>query len=161
MKLKIKKLHPDAIIPTRSNSTDSGLDLYSIEKCVLLPNERKLIGCGIAIELPDPTFMKSIKNTNGLDSLVMFIWEAQIRPRSGLAAKHGITIVNSPGTIDSSYRGEIKVILLNNGDNPFVINKGDRIAQMIVCPIIVPDVEEVDELSNTDRGEGGFGSTGS
>lgn len=154
MKLKIKKLHPDAIIPTRSNPTDSGLDLYSVEKYLLQPEEIKIISAGIAIELPKPSFYV------GDFSPITIIWEAQIRPRSGLAAKYGLTIINSPGTVDNDYRGEIKVILRNEGTLPILIKKGERIAQMVITPVVIPEVEEVAELSDTERGEGGFGSTG-
>ena len=116
--------------------------LAAVEQPVLLkPMQRALIPTGIAIEIP-PGF------------------EAQVRPRSGLAIKHGITLLNAPGTIDADYRGEIKVILINLGHEEFLINRGDRIAQLVICPVIRVELEEVEELSNTERSDGGFGSTG-
>lgn len=160
MKLKIKKLHEDAIIPTRSNPTDSGLDLYSIENLVILQAQYKMVSTGIAIQLPKPVEMGVYPTELGVDFRQKVVWEAQIRPRSGLAAKNGITIVNSPGTCDNSYIGEIKVILRNEGMEVFRVKKGDRIAQMVICPVITPKVIEVEELDDTERGEGGFGSTG-
>lgn len=159
--IKVKKLHKDAIIPTRSNPTDSGLDLYSVEEVILEPGKHQMVSTGIAIELP-----KSIE-TRSLDPVIsgevftpIITFEAQIRPRSGLAAKHGITVLNTPGTCDNSYRGTIKVILLNTSKEVFIVEKGMRIAQMVICPVILPKLVEVDELSDTSRGDGGFGSTG-
>ena len=108
---------------------------------VLEPSARALVPTGMAMALPAG-------------------YEAQIRPRSGLAYKHGITCLNTPGTIDADYRGEVKVLLINHGDTAFTINRGERIAQMIIAPITQPDFERVTELSETVRGEGGFGSTG-
>ena len=107
----------------------------------LKPGERFMVPTGIAIALPPG-------------------WEAQMRPRSGLAARHGISCVNSPGTIDADYRGELKVILINHGADDFVINRGDRIGQMVIAPVWQARFEEVDDLDDTDRGAGGFGSTG-
>jgi dUTP pyrophosphatase len=141
MKLKIKKLNPEAIIPAYQTKEAAGFDLHSIENVVLKPGERKLIGTGLAFEIE-------------------YGYEVQIRPRSGLAFKHGITVLNSPGTIDSDYRGEIKVLLINHSDEEFEIKKGDRIAQAVVAPVIQAEIVEVEELSSTERGEGGFGSTG-
>ena len=161
MKLKIKKLHEDAIIPTRSNPTDSGLDLYSIESTIIHQGQYKTISTGIAIQLPKPVEIGVYPTELGVDYRQTVIFEAQIRPRSGLAAKNGITIVNSPGTIDSGFIGEIKVILRNEGSDIFHIKKGDRIAQMVICPVFIPEVVEVSKLDNTKRGDGGFGSTGS
>ena len=160
LKLRIKKLHPDAIIPTRSNPTDSGLDLYSIEDAQIHQGQYKMISTGIAIQLPKPLETNVFPTELGTDFRQTIIWEAQVRPRSGLAAKHGITIVNSPGTVDNDYRGEIKIILRNEGNEIFYIKKGDRIAQMVICPVITPTIIEVDELDNTDRGDKGFGSSG-
>lgn len=121
----------------------AGMDLRAgiSESIVLKPGERRLIPTGLKIALPDG-------------------YEAQIRPRSGLALKHGITCLNSPGTIDADYRGEIGVILINLGQEPFEIKPGERIAQMVVAPYSRVDWHEVSELPATDRGEGGFGSTG-
>ena len=160
MKLKIKKLHKDAIIPTRSNSTDSGLDLYSIEDVMIQQGQHKMISTGIAIQLPKPKPIPFVGSKGEPNTFQTFIWEAQIRPRSGLAVKYGVTIVNSPGTVDSDYRGEICVILRNEGKEIFHVKSGDRIAQMVICPITVPKVVEVKELDDTERGENGFGSTG-
>lgn len=117
------------------------MDLVSVESLTLQPMERGLVATGFAIEIPEG-------------------YEAQVRPRSGWALKQGITLPNSPGTIDSDYRGEIKVIIQNLGSEPFEIQKGDRIAQMVIAPVLQVQFEEVDQLSETSRGEGGFGSTG-
>ena len=160
MKLRIKKLHEDAIIPKRANDTDSGLDLYSIEDKRLHQGQQKIISTGIAIQLPKQLETNVYPTELGTAFRQMITWEAQVRPRSGLAAKHGITIVNTPGTVDNSYRGEIKVILRNEGSEVFHVKKGDRIAQMVICPVVTPEIIEVEELDDTDRGVGGFGSTG-
>ena len=141
MKLKIKKLSSDAIIPAYQSELAAGFDLHSVEEYVLKPNERKLIKTGLAFEIEEG-------------------YEVQIRPRSGLAFKHGITVLNSPGTIDADYRGEIMVLLINLGENDFEIKKGERIAQAVIAPVIQAEFVEVDELSITKRGKGGFGSTG-
>ena len=141
MKLKIKKLSSDAIIPAYQSELAAGFDLHSVEEYVLKPNERKLIKTGLAFEIEEG-------------------YEVQIRPRSGLAFKHGITVLNSPGTIDADYRGEIMVLLINLGDEEFEIKKGERIAQAVIAPVIQAEFVEVDELSITKRGKGGFGSTG-
>ena len=139
--LKIKKLSEDAIIPFYAHPGDAGLDLFSVEEVTIEPGKRKLVATGISIELP--------KNT-----------EAQVRPRSGLALKYGVTVLNSPGTIDEGYRGEIKVILINHGEEAFKINKGDKIAQMVIMPVLTVEIKEVEILNDSERGEGGFGSTG-
>lgn len=144
--LKIKRLTPTAIIPKYAHPTDSGLDLcydsgQEKKGLAILPKQRLLVPTGISIELPPNT-------------------EAQIRPRSGLAAKYGITVLNTPGTIDEGYRGEIKVILINLGDEWLTLNHGDRIAQMVICPVLRPEIITVDELTDSDRGANGFGSTG-
>lgn len=139
--MKIKKLCSNAIIPKYQTKCSAGLDLHSIEDVELIPNERKLIGTGLAMEIP-------------------IGFEGQVRPRSGLAVKHGITVLNSPGTIDSDFRGEVKVILINHSDKSFMINEGDRIAQLIISSVKQVEIEEVKELTETERGEGGFGSTG-
>ncbi|MGL5197314.1 MAG: dUTP diphosphatase [Chroococcales cyanobacterium] len=142
MKLKIYPLHPDAIIPTYAHDNDSAMDLSANEEVTLHPGERKLVGTGIAIELPPLT-------------------EAQIRPRSGLAYKQGITVLNTPGTIDEGYRGEIKVILINHGQEVFQVLKGMRIAQMAITPVLRPEIEvATTEILATARGANGFGSTG-
>ena len=139
--LKVKKLNEDAIIPNFAHKGDAGMDLYSIEKVIIPKNETRLIKTGISIELPHMT-------------------EAQVRPRSGLALKHSITVLNSPGTIDEGYRGEIGVILINHGKEDFVVEKHMKIAQMVIKPIYEIHIEEVKDLIDTERGNGGFGSTG-
>ena len=143
VKILIKKLQKNILVPEYKTEGSSGLDLLAcIENQIQLkPREKKLIPTGIAVAIPND-------------------FEIQIRPRSGLAAKTGITVLNTPGTIDADYRGEIKVILINLSDKIFTINKNDRIAQMVICPIIKGILEEVDELPKTIRGSGGFGSTG-
>lgn len=121
----------------------AGLDLRAaVEETVSLrPGERRLIPTGFCVELPPG-------------------WEGQVRPRSGLAVRHGITMLNSPGTIDSDYRGEVKVLAINHGHDPFEVQRGDRIAQLVVAAVARVEVEELDELSASERGAGGFGSTG-
>jgi dUTP pyrophosphatase len=142
MKVRIKRLHPDAALPRCAHgpSEDAGMDLAAVESATLAPGVPVLVPTGLAIELP-PGF------------------EAQIRPRSGLALKHAITLPNAPATIDPGYRGEIRVILLNLGREPFTIQKGDRIAQMVIARYEHIEWEE-SELSSTVRGAGGFGSSG-
>ena len=141
IKLKVKKLNTKAQIPAYQTVEAAGFDLHSTEEVVIAPNERKLIGTGLAFDIP-----------NG--------YEIQIRPRSGLAYKHGITVLNTPGTIDSDYRGEIKVLLINHSTESFEIKVGERIAQAVIKEVIQATFEEVEELSETLRGAGGFGSTG-
>lgn len=141
-KLKIKRISDKAVLPNYAHEGDSGLDLYAVKELILKPGERGLVHTGIQIELP--------KNT-----------EAQIRPRSGLALKHGITTLNSPGTIDEGYRGEIGVILINHSDETFKVEEGMKIAQMVVKPVLKVEITEVEELSSdTERSENGFGSSG-
>lgn len=141
MKIEIKKLRENAIIPAYATELSAGVDLCSTEKTYILPHERVLIHTGLSIAL-------------------LAGYEAQVRPRSGLALKKGITVLNTPGTIDADYRGEIGVILLNTSDEVFEINPGDRIAQMVIAKHERAEFEEVDELGRTERGVGGFGSTG-
>ena len=141
MLLKISQLIDSAIIPKYQHPDDSGLDLVAIEPLEILPGESQLVRTGIAIELPENT-------------------EAQIRPRSGLALKHQITVLNSPGTIDRGYRGEIGVILINHGKKAFQVSPGMRIAQMVIVPIIRVQIQAIDSLSHSSRNAGGFGSTG-
>jgi dUTP pyrophosphatase len=141
IELPIQKLRDDAVVPTRAYAGDAGLDLTACERVELGPGERSLVGTGLAIAIPAG-------------------YAGYVQPRSGLAAKHGITIVNTPGLVDSGYRGELKVILLNTDANePFVIEPGMRIAQLVVLPIpeVVP--VEMDELPSSERGERGFGSS--
>jgi dUTP pyrophosphatase len=141
MILKVKKLSESAILPHYAHPGDAGLDLFSNEEAVLEPASSKLIKTGISIELPHDT-------------------EAQVRPRSGLALKNGITVLNSPGTIDHGYRGEVCVILINHSKNAFRVEQGMKIAQMVINPVLTVEVQEAKELSDTKRGAGGFGSTG-
>jgi dUTP pyrophosphatase len=139
--LKVKKLSFLAEIPAYQTEEAAGFDLHSIEDVVIAPQERKLIATGLAFDIPAG-------------------YEIQIRPRSGLAYKHGITVLNTPGTIDSDYRGEIKVLLINHSNEEFEIKVGERIAQAVIKEVIQATFEEVEELSETKRGEKGFGSTG-
>ena len=143
MKVLIKKLDPAVKLPSYKTKGASGVDLIAFIKdpINIKPQTSKLISTGLAV-----AFSES--------------YEIQIRPRSGLAAKNSITVLNTPGTIDSDYRGEIKIILFNHGNKDFLINNKDRIAQMILTPVIKIDLEETDDLPKTIRGEGGFGSTG-
>jgi dUTP pyrophosphatase len=143
VKLRILRLPHGADLPLPSYATAgaAGMDLRAAETLTLKPGTRALVSTGIAIALPDNH-------------------EAQVRPRSGLAVKHGVTVLNSPGTIDADYRGEIKVPLINLGTEDFIINRGDRIAQMVVAPVTMADLVEVVNLDETVRGAGGFGSSG-
>lgn len=141
MEINFVKLDPAAIVPHYAHSEDAGLDLFAIKQTNIPPRETKLIRTGIAIALPPYT-------------------EAQIRPRSGLAIEHSITVLNSPGTIDPGYTGEIGVILINHGKKAFSVVPGMKIAQMVIAPIIKAKLTPVKELSNTSRGNNGFGSTG-
>jgi dUTP pyrophosphatase len=211
MNLTFKRLHPDAVLPTYAKPGDSGLDLHAVEDVVLLPGVPTLVRTGLAVELPEgakefwttQNFSGQYRGAWVDKTEVKILFEAQIRPRSGLALKHGITVVNSPGTVDSGYRGEIGVILRWDGyganawefrrigDNPFDdsesewidstdvlrlvterpelehvkdsfgyrIRKGDRIAQMVICPVAQVQ-PQWGEISKTERGAGGFGSSG-
>jgi len=142
MQIKVKKLHPDAHLPTYAHGPleDAGMDLRSVEGALLTPGVPMAVPTGLSIELP-PGF------------------EAQVRPRSGLALKHAITVPNSPGTIDPGYRGEIKVILLNAGKEDYQVHAGDKIAQMVIARYEAVELEESD-LADSARGAGGFGSSG-
>jgi dUTP pyrophosphatase len=140
-KLKVKLINDDALLPYRAHEGDAGLDLFSIEEKIIKAGEAGLIRTGLQIELPKGT-------------------EAQIRPRSGLALNHSITVLNSPGTIDEGYRGEIKIILINHGKEDFTIEKQMRIAQMVIAPVLKVNLIETEILSDTGRSEGGFGSSG-
>ena len=139
----IKKLNPDVKLPVYKTSGASGMDLMAfIEKPInITPNSSHLIPTGLCVAFSED-------------------YEIQIRPRSGLAAKNNITVLNTPGTIDSDYRGEIKIILFNHGKENFLINNKDRVAQMVLTPVVKMKLEETDNLPDTLRGEGGFGSTG-
>lgn len=141
MEVFVKKLNPNAKIPTFAHEDDACADLYSDSNFIINPNEIILVSTGIALQI-----------NNG--------WEAQIRPRSGLSYKHGLLILNSPGTIDSGYRGEIKIIIKNTMNKPYEITKGSRIAQIAIRPVPKITFLEKDVLDDTKRGDGGFGSTG-
>lgn len=141
MTVSFKRLSPDAVLPGYAHPGDAGMDLCSAQSLTIPPGGRALVHTGLAMALPAG-------------------YEAQVRPRSGLALKRGISVLNTPGTVDEGYRGEIGVILVNLGDADFTVSKGDRIAQMVVAPVTRAQVVEVEELGDTDRGEGGFGSTG-
>ena len=143
IKILVKKFYKNIKLPAYKTTGSSGMDLMAHveKKTIIKPNKTAIIPTGIAIAIP--------KN-----------YEIQIRPRSGLAAKEGISVLNTPGTIDSDYRGEIKVILINLGKKTFTIKTGDRIAQMILCPVVKGKFKEVKKLPKTFRGKKGFGSTG-
>lgn len=157
MKVEFKKLYDNSLLPRKAHESDAGFDLHahsftsctdglkdlgSLETYVVEPGTRVLAKCGFGMALPEG-------------------FEAQVRPRSGLALKHGISVVNSPGTIDAGYRNEVGVILINTGNKSFTVNVGDRIAQMVIQKLPKVEVIEVDELSNpSERGQAGFGSTG-
>ena len=143
VKVLIKKLDPNVKLPQYETVGSSGMDLLAFLKTPIkiTPGKSELIPTGLSIAIPDDT-------------------EVQIRPRSGLAAKSNISVLNTPGTIDSDYRGEIKIILFNHGNKDFIVNNNDRIAQMVLTPVIKMEIEEVDQLPKTIRGSGGFGSTG-
>lgn len=144
MELMVRCLHPDATLPKRAHPDDAGADVTSVEEVTLNPGERSLVSTGLAIAVP-----------TGYVTL--------LHPRSGLALKHGLSIVNAPGTIDSGYRGEVKALLINLGQEPVQIKVGDRIAQLVVqkvelCPVVA--VENIEDLGDSLRGSGGYGSTG-
>ena len=141
MTVRFKRIHPDAAIPAYAHPSDAGMDVRSVEDLTIAPGGRALVRTGLVMMLPP-------------------MYEAQVRPRSGLALKHGVTVLNTPGTIDSGYRGEVGVILANFGDSPFEVRKGDKVAQIVFAPVVQPGVEETEAIDETDRGEGGFGSTG-
>ena len=141
LKVAFRKLHPAAVLPSYAHEGDAGMDLSSVEEVTVPPHGRALVATGLAIELPLGT-------------------EAQVRPRSGLAAKYGITVLNAPGTIDAGYRGEIKVILLNTDVAEFRVEPGMRIAQLVVAPVAQVQVSWTEQLGESDRGTSGFGSSG-
>ena len=143
VKILIKKLNPKVKLPKYKTKGSSGMDLMAfISKPIsILPSKSHLISTGLSIAIPENT-------------------EVQIRPRSGLAVKNNISVLNTPGTIDSDYRGELKVILYNHGDKEFIVNNEDRIAQMVLVPVLKASFQEVNDLPITIRGKGGFGSTG-
>jgi len=141
--IRLKRLpHGEGLpLPAYATAQAAGMDVVAAEDLVLLPGQREAVATGFAIAIPAG-------------------YEVQVRPRSGLALKHGITCLNSPGTIDADYRGEVKIILANLSNNPFAIARGDRIAQLVPAPVQHARFDEVEELDETLRGEGGFGSTG-
>lgn len=141
--VQVKRLPHGAGLPLPAYATGgaAGMDVVSAEDVTLAPGARHAVATGLAMAIPQG-------------------FEIQVRPRSGLALKHGITVPNTPGTIDSDYRGELKVILINHGAEPFVIARGDRVAQLVLAPVVQAAWDEVAELDATERGEGGFGSTG-
>ena len=143
VKVLLKKLDPEVLLPSYKTKGSSGMDLMAFlkESIRILPNTSCLIPTGISIAIPEDV-------------------EIQIRPRSGLAAKSNISVLNTPGTIDSDYRGELKIILFNHGKKDFIVNNNDRVAQMVLMPVLKIDFEEVNDLPDSIRGSGGFGSTG-
>lgn len=141
MQVRFRKSDPAAILPAYAHPGDAGMDVCSNEACVIDPGGRRLVRTGLVMELPGDA-------------------EAQVRPRSGLALKYGVTVLNAPGTIDAGYRGEVGVVLVNLGEAPFRVEKGMRIAQIVVAPVVRADIVEVSEVSASERGAGGFGSTG-
>lgn len=141
MVLGFKRIHPDAVLPAYAHPSDAGMDVRSVEDVMIPVGGRALVHTGLVMMLPP-------------------MYEAQVRPRSGLALKSGVTVLNTPGTIDSGYRGEVCVILANFGETGFQVKKGDKIAQIVIAPVTQPEIVETDEVDETDRGVGGFGSTG-
>ncbi len=141
MKVRIKRIKENAIMPMYAHEGDSGVDLFSTEDYVLKPGERVLVSTGLVMSIPKG-------------------YEGQVRPKSGLALKNGISVCNTPGTVDSGYRGEIGVIAINLGKETFRIERGKKIAQMVFCKVEEAEFEDADELDDTKRGGGGFGSTG-
>ena len=141
MTLAIRRIDPAAQLPTYAHPGDAGMDVRSIETVTLRPGDRALVRTGLVFQLPPDA-------------------EAQVRPRSGLALKHGVTVLNAPGTIDAGYRGEVGVILVNLGAEPFTVEKGMKVAQVVVASVARAEIVEVAETDVTERGADGFGSTG-
>ena len=141
MMVKFRKIDPAAILPSYAHPGDAGMDVRSVEELVIEPGGRSLVRTGLVMMLPPG-------------------YEAQVRPRSGLALKNGVTVLNTPGTIDEGYRGEVGVILANFGAEPFRVEKGAKIAQIVIAPCTRAEIVETDEVDATERGESGFGSTG-
>ena len=140
IEIKFQKLHPDAQIPSYAHIGDAGADVYAVTEVTVAPQKRAAIPTGLAVDIP-------------------IGYEIQVRPKSGLALKHGITVLNSPGTVDAGYRGEIQVIVINLGDEAYTFTKGQKIAQLVLKPVLQANYVE-GELGTSDRGVGGFGSTG-
>ena len=141
MELRVKRLTPSATVPKRAHPGDAGLDLCADVDVDMAPGDTCLVSTGLSLELPPGT-------------------EAQVRPRSGLALKHSVTVLNTPGTIDEGYRGEVGVILINHGRTVFEVRRGMKVAQLVVQPTLAVEVTKTQTLSETHRGDGGFGSTG-
>ena len=141
MTLKIRRIDPAAQLPTYAHPGDAGMDVRSLETVTLAPGARSLVRTGLVFQLPPDA-------------------EAQVRPRSGLALRHGVTVLNAPGTIDAGYRGEVGVVLVNLGEAPFTVEKGMKVAQVVVAPVVRAAIVEVSETDATERGADGFGSTG-
>lgn len=141
--VEVKRLeHGEGLpLPRYATAGAAGMDVVSAEDVVLEPGKRLAVATGLSMAIPHG-------------------YEIQVRPRSGLALKHGVSVPNTPGTIDSDYRGELKIIMINHGTQPFVIARGERVAQLVLAPVTLAEWQEVDTLSETQRGEGGFGSTG-
>lgn len=139
--LKIKLINENAKLPVQANKGDAGLDVFAAEEKLIKKGAAELVSTGIVLELPLGT-------------------EAQVRPRSGLALKHAVTVLNSPGTIDEGYRGEVKIILINHGENDFKVEKGMRIAQIVIAPVPKVNIIQVDKITTSERGINGFGSSG-
>jgi dUTP pyrophosphatase len=142
IEVAVRRLRPDAQVPRQAYEGDAGLDLAACDPVLLAPGERAVVPTGLAVEIPEG-------------------YAGFVQPRSGLAVRHGIGIVNSPGLIDSGYRGEIRVVLLNTGDEPFRVESGMRVAQLVVVPVAAVRLIEVDELAASERGSRGFGSSAS
>ena len=141
MNLSFKRIHPDAVLPSYAHPGDAGMDVRSVEDLVIPAGGRALVHTGLVAVIPEG-------------------YELQVRSRSGLALKSGVAVLNSPGTVDAGYRGEIGVILANFGDGEFAVKKGDRVAQLVAAPVTVAEISETAEVDATARGAGGFGSTG-
>lgn len=141
MELQVRLLHPQARLPRRAHPDDAGADLHSVEEVIIPPGERRNVGTGLALAIPEG-------------------YAGFVQPRSGLAFKHGIMVVNSPGLIDAGYRGEVRVSLYNSGREPFAVAVGERIAQLLIQRVEEPAFVAADELPDTRRGQGGFGSSG-
>ena len=141
MRIRFRKIDPAAQLPSYAHPGDAGMDICANEDVTLVPGARALIHTGLVMQLPPDA-------------------EAQVRPRSGLALKQGVTVLNAPGTIDAGYRGEVGVILVNHGEAPFTVTRGMKIAQIVVAPVVRAEIVETDMTDDTARGAGGFGSTG-
>ena len=141
LRLRVRRVHPDAVLPAAHHPGDAGLDLATVDEVALPPGARAAVATGVAVAVPAG-------------------WVGLVHPRSGLARRSGVTVLNAPGTIDAGYRGELVVLLVNLGDEPVTLRPGERVAQLLLQQVALPEVVEVDELDETARGTGGFGSTG-